>query len=150
MTNLRLSAYTQLPNHQQLSEGVHVIGGYVIGVNNYSGLFAIAKSQPTIYNSAAGKTIEIFLDDMEASYSLDEKAVFDNLAESISTHPGDILMAQKRYINVNGIDYLRTTLSRFPDEITMALRQINTRVGRNKTMNEIVIVLTRVDQQVIT
>jgi hypothetical protein len=59
-------------------------------------------------------------------------------------------MAQKRYINVNGIDYLRTTLSRFPDEITMALRQINTRVGRNKTMNEIVIVLTRVDQQVIT
>lgn len=237
-TNYQLSIFTQLPDRQQVGEGLHPTKDYVIGTHSEPGLLAIAKSQSAIDDSAAKKTIEILLDDMEvnlsatqtglgrakpggfvkqcvqesldnineylhfqfaknqlsvkdtqtslaliqffeghfgyvvmggfsclllrqgemkalglasdSSCSLGEKAIFENLAESIPAQQGDILvMAQKRDIHAIGMDYLRTTLSRFPDSIDTALRQINTRVARNKTINEPGIVLARVDEQSI-
>jgi hypothetical protein len=237
-TNIHLSIFTQLPDRQQVGEGLHLTKDYIIGTHNEPGLLAIAKSQSAINDSAAEKAIEILLDDMEvnlsatqtglgrskpgsfvkqcvqesldnineylhfqlaknqlsaqdthtslaliqffeghfgyvvmggfsclllrqgelkalglasdSSCSLGEKATFEKLAESIPAEPGDILvMAQKRDIHAIGMDYLRTTLSRFPDAIDRALRQINTRVVQNKITNEPGIVLARVDEQVI-
>jgi hypothetical protein len=237
-TNNHLSIFTQLPDRQQVGEGIHLTPDYVIGTHNEPGLLAIAKSQSAIDDSAAEKAIEILLDDMEvnlsatqtglgrakpdsfvkqcvqesidnineylhfqlvknqlsaqdthtslaliqffeghfgyvvmggfsclllrqgelkslglasdSSCSLGEKATFEKLAESIPAEPGDILvMAQKRDIHAIGMDYLRTTLSRFPDAIDTALRQINTRMAQNKTAYTPGIVLARVDSQVI-
>ena len=237
-TNLHLTIYTQLPDRQKVGEGMHVTKDYVIGTHNDPGLLAIAKGQSLIDDSAAKKTIEILLDDMEvnlsatqtglgrakpgsfvkqcaqesvdnineylhfqfaknqlsaqdahtslaliqffeghfgyvimggfsclllrqgelkalglasdSSCSLGEKASFEKLSESIPAQLGDILvMAQKRDIHTIGMDYLRTTLSRFPNDIDRALRQINTLVARNKIDNEPGIVIARVDEQVI-
>lgn len=237
-TNLQLSIFSQLPDRQQVGEGVHITKEYVIGIHNDPGLLAIAKSQSAIYDSAAKKAIEILLDDMEvnlsatqtglgrakpggfvkqcvqesldnineylhfqlaknqlsaqdahaslaliqffeghfgyvimsgfsclllrqgaltalglasdSSCSLGENTNFEKIAESIPAQPGDIVvMAQKRDIHAIGMDYLRTTLLRFPDAIETALRQINTRVARDKTATEPGIMLARVDEQVI-
>ena len=57
-------------------------------------------------------------------------------------------MAQTGDIDAIGIDYLRTTLSRFPDSIDMALRQIKTRASRNAASREPCIIIARVDELV--
>lgn len=78
---------------------------------------------------------------------LGENPVFEGQVQSKVVQQGDILvMAQTSDIDAIGIDYLRTTLSRFPDSTEMALRQINTRTNRHSTSSELGIVLARVDE----
>ena len=86
----------------------------------------------------------------ESSYLLGETPVSDWQVNSIPVRQGDILvMAQISDIEAIGIDYLRMTLSRFPDSIDMALRQMKTRASRNAASCEPGILIARVDELVV-
>ena len=238
-TNYQLTVFALLSGQQQVDEGVYVIQDTTIGISHEYGLLAMAKSNPVVDGSAASKTVEILLDDMdtnlsatqtgigraspntfvkqcvqesldnineflhfqlskiqmtaqdahtslatiqyfeghfgyivmagfscllfrrdeltvlsssskESTYLLGEKPAFGGLVQSKQVRQGDIIvMAQTDDIDTIGVDYLRTTLSRFPDSIDMALRQIKTRASRKYASREPSIIMARVDTLVV-
>lgn len=77
---------------------------------------------------------------------LGEKPEFSGQAHSMSVSERDLLIiARSDDIDTLGGDYLRTTLSRFPDSIDMALRQIKTRISHNSASKELFMIIARVD-----
>lgn len=147
LDNINEYLHFQLANNQVSAKDAHTSLALIQFFESHLGYVVMGGFSCLLLRQGELKALGLASD---SSCSLGEKPTFENLAESIPAQPGDILvMAQKRDIHVIGMDYLRTTLSRFPDSIDMALRQINTRVARNKTSNEPGIVLARVDEQAI-
>ncbi len=66
------------------------------------------------------------------SGALGEKPLFESRAEEIKLNDGDILViASAGDINTIEEDFIRLTLSRFPENLDTAIRQINTRASRS-------------------
>lgn len=82
------------------------------------------------------------------SGALGEKQLFESRVEEEALAMGDILcIASVGDINIIGEDFIRLTLSRFPNNLDTALRQINTKAIR-KGMKEIPgIILCRINQE---
>jgi hypothetical protein len=60
---------------------------------------------------------------------------------------GDILMlAHEHFLKDISLEFIRLTLSRFSDNLEMALRQINTRHARNGASRKPALIVCRVDQ----
>ncbi len=81
--------------------------------------------------------------------ALGERPMFESRVEDEALVTGDILIiASVGDISIIEEDFIRLTLSRFPENLDTALRQINTKSVR-KGMNEIPgIILCRIDQKI--
>lgn len=84
-----------------------------------------------------------------------ESAVPDQLGQGQSIHPsilqhelveGDIfILTTNKFVQEITLEFMRLTLSRFSDNLDMAMRQINTRALRNGLAQKPDIVLCRID-----
>ncbi|MCP3850506.1 MAG: hypothetical protein GY694_09750, partial [Gammaproteobacteria bacterium] len=81
------------------------------------------------------------------SGALGEKPMFESRVESTALMEGDILfIASSGDINTIGEEFIRITLSRFPKDLEIALRQINTKVARKGVSQIPGIILCRLEQ----
>ncbi|MCP4237115.1 MAG: hypothetical protein GY770_26630 [Aestuariibacter sp.] len=84
------------------------------------------------------------------SGALGESTMIESHVETTTLIAGDILfIASSDDISIIEEDFIRITLSRFPDSLETALRQINTRVARKATSQAPGIILCRVMQNTV-
>ena len=76
-----------------------------------------------------------------------ENATFDTSIQDHDVLPGDVvLMARSTDIKTIGQDFVRMTLSRFSDNLDVALRQINQKASRKGLEFPPVLILTRIEK----